>query len=1005
MNRTAFLISTASVMAISTAAMAQTQVGEIVVTGTRIIRDGYQAPTPVTVATAEELRLATPTSLTEAMLQLPQFTGSVGRSNTTNTLTGSSSATFLSLRNLGSNRTLIMMDGRRMPPTEHRGRVDSGVMPELLVQRVDVVTGGVSAVYGSDAVTGVVNYIIDDQFEGLKLNAQYGMSNRKGSGFRYVPLINAPEQETHGPTTLGDGQSYRIGIAGGFAFADDRAHFVFSLERSHQDPVVRLDRPYVFESWGTAADNPAGRNTAGRSAGEPMFFTNNVSRIDYPYNGYFVDGPVGVKNFGPNDAGILTPRDFGVPTGHANRSIGGNSNYQPQTGAFIAELTNDQWFGKLTYDLTPDIQAGVSWTHASSIGDVDTQGAAMASFTMQADNAFMPQAIKDLLIADGFVSQHSTGSVGAGLPSARFRGRGPDRYPSKGFEKSRLNVITSSIDGRLGQNFSFDVYWSHGWTRAHNGIVQPEVKKWRAAVDAIIHPTTGAVVCRITVIAPGVQDDCVPYDVFTPLRFSAPPGTSGSNNDVQASGASPSAQTYMMGTSEYYAAHDVDYLGASVSGDLFEGWAGPISASVGVEYRDLDLDLSSNGSLAEVVDITGLNGNFGNSPRRWYTLNQGEAFGSYNVKEVFGELAIPLASDVPGIYHLEVSGAARYTDYSTTGGEEMWKIGLSYQPVEQLRFRGAVSRDIRAPTLLELFATEGGARGLPSDPHTGISDSSFIFTGGNPDLLPEEGKTWTGGVVYRPLWAPGLGLSVDYYDIKITDAVGTQSALAIVNECHESGHTALQCSLIDRPFPLSNTTPANFQTAVHVRPLNLAFIQTKGVDVDVSYNFDLDRVIGGTKGNIALRAIASYVDSYTTQQDAGARVIQQAGWTEFSLPKFKARVSANYTNGGFAWRWQMRVIGKLKGGPDRFYANDCRTVRMLPFDCDRIPAYYYFDTTVRQRFEVAGRETEVFLTVNNVFDKVFPLWPNSSGGILIPTIRSVYDRMLRYYTAGVRVTF
>ena len=973
MRHRVFLNTAAGVMAIGSAALAQpaseTEVGEVVITGSRIVRDGYEAPTPVTVATAQALKAAAPGNLADGLNQLPQFGGSIGptRQIYTNVTGANRSGNFLALRNLGpspsvsAGRTLTMMDGRRLPPTTFQGLVDAGSIPELLVQRVDVVTGGVSAVYGSDAVAGVVNFILDSRFTGVKAEAQAGFSNYNASGFSYIPGKPGPGKDG-GKSTISDGKSYKIGGAFGAPLLDGRGHVLASFERTNQDPVRRVDRPYGTEGWafvGKAGAGPAG------AAANPFFLSRNVVQNVSTYTGKFTAGPAGIINtLVSADGRTVRPWDDGALTGVAGISIGGSGDPNPVTLAQTGGLRNDQAFGQVSYDLTEDVAGSVNATYSHSIGNIASAGAQISGIQMFNGNPFLPAAIQQVMTATN-------------TASTPFTKRMIDTYPIDVREANSSLTLTADLKGKFADKWSFEGYYSYGRTHNNYSSMQTENSKWYAALDAVRDPATGNTVCRITLTSPTVKPGCVPYNPF------------GLDN------ASDAAKAYIESESAYEATHTTHIVNASVSGELFSTWAGPIGVSVGAEYRKLRLDLNSNSDPFEPLDYTGIRGLPATLPPRFLNTNQGEAHGGTNVKEVFGEIAVPLARDMPWAKSLEVSGAARRTDYALSGPVTTWKGGLNYEPFESLRFRGAISRDIRAPTLFELFATESITRASTLDPFTNTSGIIPEGRGGNANLQPEIGKTKTLGVVYRPEWAPRFGVSVDYYDIRIAGAVGTQTTPQILADCLASNGAAAVCSLIERPFPLTNRTPANFLTKVRLVPLNLAFIETKGVDFDANYSFDLSTLV---EGRVALRAVVNYVDSFKTQLTATSPVNEVSGCTCVStggaLPKWKALVSANYTHEGFGWLVQARYIDKLRLGPQVY----------VP---DHLPAYTYFDTTFKYDTKFSGVNTQFFFTVNNLFNKIYPIWtdPTATPGGGGPTLSSIYDVMLRYYTVGVRAQF
>ena len=980
MRMSKILAASVSMLALANASNAFAQAGnavdEVVVTGSRIVRDGYEAPTPVTVTTAAELRAGTPTTLSDALNQLPQFAGSIGpgREVYNNTGVSKSSGNFLALRNLGPNRTLVMLESRRLPPTTFDGLVDAGIVPEMLVQRVDVVTGGVSAVYGSDAVTGVVNYILDKNFTGLKARAQFGFSNYSASGFSYFPNVK------NDTPWLSDGKSFRIGAAGGASLMGDRAHVLFSAERSSQDEVVRPDRPYSLESWGFAS-LPVAVAGPGGTARNPYTLTRNVFRNDLNYSGKIVTGPASIAGFEIVESGTaIRPWDNGTPTAVQNISVGGVGKYTPQIQVQIPGLVTDQLFGQFRYDVTDKLEASLTGTYTHSKGDLDGSGTTMTNFRFISGNPFMPAAVQAALapLATPTSALNTTNSI-------TMSKRQVANYPLEGEEANKVVTLTAGLKGEFLENWTFDTYYSYGRSRNDFVQTQPVNSKWYAATDVVLvngQPTCYVLTTQFASQYPG----CVPYNAF------------GLNN------ASDAAKAYILGDSTSNATHTTHIVSGSVSGELFETWAGPIGVSAGAEYRKLSLDVFSNADPREPISATNLAFPYAglrNLPAGALALfqltNRGEAHGGTNVKEVFGEIAVPLAKDMPLFHSLEFSGAARRTDYSSSGAVTTWKAGLTWEPTAELRLRGAISRDIRAPTLVELFATSSSQRQLPIDPFTSVTQQADIFTRGNPNLVPEVGKTKTLGLVYRPEWAPRFGVSVDYYDIDITGAVGTLPFQQILNDCFASNGVGATCDAIIRPFPITNRTPANFPSGINVQPLNLAFISTRGIDLDVNYNFDLDSVVSGLQGNLALRGVVGYVDRFLQQNTSTSVVQQLAGCTCGALPKYKALLSSTYTNDGFTFRLQSRVIGRLNAGPEIYVPN-------------HIPVWVYFDTTISKKVEVAGHQTEWFFTVNNVLNKIYPNFPSpgqqlASPGAGIGTIPAVYDAMLRYFTVGVSLTY
>jgi outer membrane receptor protein involved in Fe transport len=433
----------------------------------------------------------------------------------------------------------------------------------------------------------------------------------------------------------------------------------------------------------------------------------------------------------------------------------------------------------------------------------------------------------------------------------------------------------------------------------------------------------------------------------------------------------------------------------TATGTVFNMPAGPVVGAVGAEFRTQSLTMASNADPAVPLVTTGLRG-FPAGAGRFGNTNQGAADGEQDVKEVFGEVQVPLLRDLPLIQSLDFNGAFRATDYSTSGQVETWKAGFSYQPIADLRLRATQSRDIRAPTLYELFAGAALSAGTFSDIHTNTTGVATTNSSGNPDLVPEIGKTSTIGFVYQPGWFSGFTASVDYYNIEIEGAITRRSNTQINQDCEDSGGTSPACALLVRPFPFSDRSPANYLQRVNVAPLNVARTYTHGLDIDAGYRFPLANLFEVSDAVITLRALANYAPSYKQRETATAVVQQQAGVNAFNLVKLRTTLSVNYEDGPLSVNLQQRRIGKL--------VRDNRANQV--FLDNEIDAVYYYNLAVSYKFDVMQRNLEAFVNVNNLLDEQPPLLPfTNQPGLIYPTNQSLYDVVGRYYTAGLRFRF
>ena len=951
------MLGGASALALSATAAGRTapkaeapSVSEVVVTGSRIVRNGNEAPTPVTVASTEQLVKAQPESIVQALVQLPQFQGVGSRSTDTNTggnVSGNHGG-FLNLRRLGVNRTLVLLDGRRLPPSTPRGEVDASLLPEMLVQRVEVVTGGASAVYGSDAVAGVVNYVLDDKFKGLRLDAQGGVS------------------------TYNDTGNYKIGGAFGKDLLDGRAHVMGSVEYFDGQGITRRDRPGYFDGgYFFVAKDPT---KPGGTAANPWVIRGGVSQSN-PVNssGAFRSGPPGVINTTFSSTGQIIPFDFGQPTGVSGQIIGGGGTISNSAGysSLVSPQRTLQSFGRITYDVTDDLKASLDVMYGHVHTDVNEGSVNLSNQLVFSGNPFLPAQIQSILTATNTASVRYSRQILEGAP------RG-----NPGYEDGSSLTLTASLKGKVFGKYNFDLYYSHGRAREHTFYSSQQNQHLYAALDAVRNPATGQIVCNVDLIKPAwYTGGCVPLNVFGPT------GT-----------VTPEMVAYIVGHPEARVKNDQDNVGFNIQGDLFSTWAGPISASVGAEWRKTTLDQTSNSDPNVLPDFTGIR--FGGTSRdmlKFFIGSITPAKGSVSVTEGFGEAVVPLAKDLPLAKKLELSLAGRVTHYTTSGTVGTWKVGVSDELVEGLRFRATVSRDIRAPNIFELFSGTVLAPSPSIDPHCNCQSGNFatVLSGGNPNLKPEKADTKSFGVVWQPPFVPRFSISVDRYDIRITGAIASQTADALLQDCEASNGTGPSCALITRPLPFSNRTVANYPTQILTLLQNLSFMATRGVDIEGSYNFDLDTINDKLSGNLGARLLANYVDTYRTQLNSISPVLENAGVNP--IPHWRGNLAVTYQNGPFSLYVQGRYIGRMLNGTNL-------TAGQV-FDPAHIPSVTYVDTTLSYKTAILGRDTEAFLTINNFFNKKAPLVPLNTGTIstVFPTIVELYDVIGRYFTLGVRV--
>jgi iron complex outermembrane recepter protein len=912
----------------------------IIVTGSRVVQDGRDAPTPVTLTPISELQTTTPSNIPDALNKLPQLAGSTkdtgsgngsaaGRSNV---FTGN----FLNLRSVGAIRTLILQDNRRVPPTAINGQVDTNTLPQMLVERVEVVTGGASAVYGSDAVTGVVNFVLDKEFTGLKAMMQSGIPERAGSA------------------------STRVGVAGGMDVFE-RGHFVASFEH-FKDPGIEshADRDYlrnvpVYTGAGTDAN--------------PYRITLNGRMSTVADGGLITSGPLSLVGQHFVDSGTLAPFNRGTPTGTGSVSIGGDGSYYEGLPATFP-LETFQGFARFDYDLTDDLNAYVQISGAEGRADeLHNVTTPPASYTIYSGNAFLPAAVQAQL---GTTPSFTLGRLNNDLSA-----------DGSMEQKTRSFYATAGLTGRLFEDFTWDAYYTHGEARVssvtHNNINYPRLY---AALDAV-RDSAGNIVCRVTLTHPDLYPGCAPINMF------------GEGNQ------SAAALDYIYGDTSWEAVNRVDDVALSIAGELFSTWAGPVATALNLEYRTQALRETTSASPLQVPSFTGIR--TGSAPGRapastvWTYALESAREGDNSVWEAGGEALVPLlAESVVG--SLDFNGAVRYTEYSSSGPVTTWKAGLVYQPVPDLRVRAVRSRDIRAPTLADLYSGQSITFGTLNDLHTGVTGTVNVLSGGNPDLKPEVATTTTMGFVYQPSWLPRFLVSFDYFDITIDDAIGGITGLApeTLLECEFSGGTSSVCGAIIRPLPFSDTSAANFPTLVLNQSLNVAETYTRGFDVEMSYNFDLAAIAASLPGTVNLRFLLTHQPTLISRDTPTSPALNEAGAVGLSKTRIAGLIG--YRNGPFTLNAQVRYSSEQERAEDP----------KLVFADPPLPEKYFTDLYLGYTFEPAGHDLETFLSVNNVFDTDPRVSPSTqrvgSPGTGLP-VANGDDVLGRAYTIGFRFNY
>jgi outer membrane receptor protein involved in Fe transport len=919
-----------------------TQVQDIIVTGSRVVT-GNTSPTPLTTVSTAQLLQSTPSTVADALYKLPVFAGLPAQTRNPGNSSGNSGANSLNLRSIGAARTLLLFNGLRVPDNN----VDQ--IPQMLIQRVDIVTGGASAVYGSDAVAGVVNFIVDKKFEGLKFNSQLGVSK------------------------YGDDITWRTGAAIGHTFG--RLHLEGSIEH-YDDPGVfsKLSRP-----WGRQVYSTQGAGTVANPYREVL----NTRISNTSFGGKILGSstgqptnPLANMNFSTN--GVLVPFVNGGTTGASTIQSGGDGAFFDKA-SLKTKLKNTQYFGRADYELTDSINAWGQISYVDSNNKNNHQNNEFRNYTISSSNAFLR-------------TQYQQQLANAGVSSFLF-GKMMDQAPPLQPETFlKTSIFSGGFDGKIGV-FGSDWNWdvsgvSSRQTQHTFNNANMDGAKAAAALDAVVDPATGNVVCHVTLTNPSAFPGCVPINVFGPTSESQ------------------QALNYILLKTDFRTITTLKEVTGSISGSPFSTWAGPVKVAVSGEARKATVKTNSNYQPSDRVNCAALPKDAatgrvlncstdaaGNSTQaRWVSNVVATApKAAVSVKEAAVETDIPLLRDVPFIQSFNVNAAARYTDYSTSGGVWTWKVGADWHVNDDVRFRATRSRDILAPSVTQLF---GAASVNPSgitDLHTGINGVAPVQTNSNPNLVPEVANTLTAGIVLKPHFIPNLSISVDYYRIKIGNAIANVSGndSTVAGICEASNGTSPLCALYVRPLPFSDRTAANYPTLVLASPLNIAKFLSKGIDTEINYSFPV-----GSSDMINLRGLMTYTAKQTSQTLPGTTVLDAAGAA--GLPSIRATLQAQYVRGPFRFDLLERVHNSTRrsSDPTQVWAEG------------RVPARAYTDVTFSYDVKVFGGVSQLFVNVQNVLNQSPAVHGATGGSSSVPGLflatTNGDDIIGRYFTMGFR---
>ena len=971
---------------VSTTATAQgPEAGTIIVTGSRLQRNPEVAgANPVVTVDAETIERSGEINLTELLTETPALFNSEDNFDAAGSQarSGGAGVNLLNLRNLGAARTLVLVNGRRhIAGVSGEAAVDINTIPTALVERIDVLTGGVSSVYGADGVSGVVNFIMKRDFEGIDFRSQVGISD------------------------YNDAASALGALTVGKNFADGRGNITASYEYRFQDRVAFSDRPFGQFDAVRFVRNPDDV-AAGDDPNLPDF-------IPLPFIGYAESSPAGALIL---DAGTLVPLYRGDGAVYNNATFLPNSGFlsagDPTTDDTpIADYQGDlqaetqhhifNLFGE--YELTPSIRLFAEGKYVKS----DNFSVAQPSFDFYTyvggENPFIPANVRQDIA--------NTGGVGGGLLFNR------DNFDLGTRDETFSRDVYRGVigfDGDLTDRLRFEVSYVYGKNDTTYVSDDQRVEdRYFAALDAVDEGAfltgtpNGNVVCRVSVDNSGIVDNFNFNYGQAPQTFS--PNECVPLNIFGENVASQAALDFVLTdlTNTYTLTQDV--INGFVSGDfgnVFELPGGPIGFVLGGEYRketstsivdplskqvtDFDPD---SGVLADLALLADENGEF-------------------DVIEAFAELSVPLLADMPFFELLEVNAAARISDYSTSGYTDSWSFSGIWAPVQDIRFRGSYSKATRAPNITELFAPATGTFSFIDDPcdpinvqngsssraancrtlieglgadfetydySSDIASSASIegFFSGNVNLDPEEATTWTAGVAVQPQFVPGLAITFDWFDIDLEQAINTTTLSELAEFC-------VDAPTLDNQFcPLVNRAQGTgFVESFRLSPVNVAFFETAGADFTVSYRTDI-----GAETDVEFRGTVGYLDKLQFVPATGGEIDDDR--KEAGAPKWNGNADITLNHRNFSLNYGVQYIGEqLRFANDVLAANPDRAA----------PEFITIDDVfihdIRGEIRLADDRFGVFAGVNNFSDESPALGLSNT-----PT-----GWRGRYFFAGVRMS-
>lgn len=900
---------------------------EVVVTGSRITRFAGDHTAPVLTMDSGQIESSGKVNIEDFISEVGSLVGSDGSYESANGNSGTRTGlNALNMRNLGTNRSLVLVNGRRHVSSVATGEplVDTNTIPTALIERVDVLNGGASAVYGADAVSGAVNFVLKDDFEGFAVRTQTGMSSES------------------------DAEEFYASFVWGTNFADGAGNITASYENRSQERLQIFERDYGLYNREYRVNNPAEyRKTDDPNVPDRIVLGNRTYIFTAPDGRYDITGfdTVSGQELGYEDLVLNAegqPWVFGQRVSGSAMIGGDGTPTQFFTSQLLPEQETNSFNLNALYDITDSATVFGEMKYVTS----DAVNPRSSSFTsvleIGLDNPFLPQT---------FLDQLST-IEDASIQLAR-----------DDLELRSLNDITRDttrivlgVKGDLTDWLNYEASYNHGVTEVENRLLNMRREdRYFASMDAVIDPATGQPTCRSNLdpsavpptdpivssynpavwgdgvngsFEPGPGSGCAPFnpfydgtaDYFSPGKPSASNPNAAAMSFIAGNGV-PLVDDGKISQTIYNA-----YLAGNTSGIGLELPAGGVDFVFGGEYRE---ERVSN-------DVDAIRSN----PNGLTSLNfERDSKSSFDVRELFTEVSVPVFEDLgPLMQAMRIDGAYRWSDYSTIGETTAFNIGGNWTLNDNIILRGSFGESVRSPNLAELFSPDNEGSFRPTDvceqselgsqsantvancaavlSALGVDPATFISAspvgrpgviGGNPNLQEETSETMTFGVVLTPSFLPGLVASIDYWDIELTQGILYPSDDEIVSQCYDAPVFGNEfCSLFTR----APTGIVGVIIDLEQRPVNVSALTTSGVDFSFTYSMDLADL-----GSLSLGLNGTYLKELKTQPTVAPKQVEEAGLLVTLLgnqaPEWVANFSANWSLGPVSLNYRLHHQSEL----------------------------------------------------------------------------------------------